>query len=161
MAEAQHLLVEPRVIAVDESGLLQGADPAQAGRRRYSDASGQLDIGHAAFRLELLENEPVRGVETDPQQQRFLLGRRIGAIAHVWRQADVALSSVELGHLHIMSELRHKCKKKTVWTRYYYPLAAVSNSFKEVRPEWSETRGRSGDRAFLSRRVLNGFPRRS
>src|SRR5262249_2411076 len=75
--EAEQLLVEQAAIALDVAGLLKRAHPAQAGRRRNADAARQLDIGHAAVVLELLEDLPVNGIEAD--RQGSLQARRAAA----------------------------------------------------------------------------------
>src|SRR5215211_3155840 len=71
---AKALFVEQRTVSLDESRFLEGTDPAQAWRGRDTDAARQLDIGHAAFVLKLLEDLPIDRVETaghgaPPEQQ--------------------------------------------------------------------------------------------
>jgi hypothetical protein len=61
--EAECPGVERCVIAVDQSHLLERADPAQTGRGGDSDASGKLDVGHAALGLQLGEDLVVDGVK--------------------------------------------------------------------------------------------------
>jgi hypothetical protein len=51
------------VVAADIARLLQRAHPAQAGRGRYADAAGQLDIGHAAVVLQFGEDLAVDWIE--------------------------------------------------------------------------------------------------
>ena len=53
---AELLLVEQRAVALDVAGLLEGADPAQARRRRNADPPRQLHIGHAAILLKLAQD---------------------------------------------------------------------------------------------------------
>ena len=60
---AQLLLVEERAIAANVAGLLEGAHPAQAGRRRDADPPCQFDIGHAAILLKLAQDMEVDGIE--------------------------------------------------------------------------------------------------
>jgi hypothetical protein len=47
------------MVAPDHAGILQRADPAQAGRRGQPDALGQLDIGRPPLVLEFGEQPPV------------------------------------------------------------------------------------------------------
>ena len=54
------------MVALDDPGALQRPHPAQAGRRRYAGALGQLHIGHAAIGLQVAENSSVDTVELGP-----------------------------------------------------------------------------------------------
>ncbi len=60
---AEQLFIEQGAVALDVAGLLEGAHPAQAGRRRDADPAGQLHIGDAAVLLQFLEDFPVDRVE--------------------------------------------------------------------------------------------------
>ncbi len=61
--EAQRRLVEQHRVAGDQPGLLQRPHAAQARRRRQPDARSERDVGHAAVRLQLLEDAPIDGVQ--------------------------------------------------------------------------------------------------
>src|SRR5690606_3880975 len=55
--------VELGVVAADQPDFLERAYPAQAGRGRDADATGQFDIGHPSVSLELRENPVVDWIE--------------------------------------------------------------------------------------------------
>src|SRR5690606_4295699 len=55
--------VEIGVVSADDPGFLQGADAAQARRGGKSHATGQLDVGHPALRVQVREQSPVDAVE--------------------------------------------------------------------------------------------------
>ena len=61
--EAQRRGIQERAIAADDAGLLEPPDTSQARRRRNADALRQLDIGDAAFLLQLAQDLPVDGIE--------------------------------------------------------------------------------------------------
>src|SRR3546814_17879371 len=69
--ETKLLRIEVGVIAADEAGLLEGAHPAQAGRRRNAGVRGQFDIGHAAVRLQIVQDPPVDPVHLDTRHRPF------------------------------------------------------------------------------------------
>jgi hypothetical protein len=60
---AEFLLVEPSAVAADVAGVLEGADPAQARRRRNADALRQLHIRHAAILLKFAQDMAIDGIE--------------------------------------------------------------------------------------------------
>jgi hypothetical protein len=60
---AKQLLVEQRAVALDVAGLLEGAHPPQAGRRRDADPAGKFHIGDSAVVLEFPQDIAVDGVE--------------------------------------------------------------------------------------------------
>src|SRR5262249_46827069 len=70
--EAERLFVEQCAVASDEAGLFQGADPAEARRRRDAYPAGQLDVGHAAVVLQLVQDLPVDGVQAGFQSSASL-----------------------------------------------------------------------------------------
>ena len=64
--KAQRLGRESGVIAADETGFLERAHAPQTRRRGDTDAAGELDIGHAPVRLQMLQDAAVDTVEFDP-----------------------------------------------------------------------------------------------
>jgi hypothetical protein len=59
------------VVARDDAGLLERANPAQAGWRRDAGAAGELDVGHAAVVLQVAQDPPVDLVELDALASLF------------------------------------------------------------------------------------------
>ncbi|SPU61360.1 Uncharacterised protein [Brucella melitensis] len=59
----QRIAVENRTIAADDAAFFQLAHTAQAGRSRYADALGKLDIGDAPVVLELPKDFPIDFVQ--------------------------------------------------------------------------------------------------
>ena len=55
--------LEDGAVAADDALLLEAADAAQAGRGGNADAAGELDIGHAAVRLQLAQDAAVGSVQ--------------------------------------------------------------------------------------------------
>jgi hypothetical protein len=54
------------VVALDEAVLFQGPDPAQTGGCGNTRPLRQIDIGHPAIVLKVIEDSPVDPVEFDP-----------------------------------------------------------------------------------------------
>src|SRR5580692_6290729 len=80
--------IEQPAIALDVAGLLQGADPPQARRRRNADPLGQFDIGDSAISLDFAEDFEVNFVKILRHEVRVPRGK--GALG-VRRQFFVAV----------------------------------------------------------------------
>ncbi|MNU01052.1 hypothetical protein D3C72_2443340 [compost metagenome] len=63
-AQAHFVAIEAGVVATDNPGFLQQADPAQAGGCGQADFLGQLHVGQATVALQGDENPVVQGVES-------------------------------------------------------------------------------------------------
>ncbi len=61
--EAEFPRVDLRVIALDQAGLFERADPAQTRRGGYAHPARQFDVRHAPVRLQFGEDHPVNRVE--------------------------------------------------------------------------------------------------
>ena len=77
---AEHLRVEQRPVAPDVAGLLERPHPAQARRRRETDATRELHIRDAGVVLELAQDGKVDRIEASAHEnfsrKRSRLGRR-------------------------------------------------------------------------------------
>ena len=81
---AEQLGVEQGPIAGDVTGALERPYPTQARRRRNANPASQLDVGHAAVRLQFLEDLAVNGIESGwhldlPRSVQTLLPRKWGS----------------------------------------------------------------------------------
>jgi hypothetical protein len=64
-AIAQRLGIDVGMIAPDEAGLFESADPPEARRRRYPGATRQVDIGHSSIGLQVAQDSAIDLVELD------------------------------------------------------------------------------------------------
>ena len=61
--EAKRLGLQVGMVAPDIARFLQGADPAQAGRRGNTGQLGQFDVGYAPVGLEIVQDSPVDAIQ--------------------------------------------------------------------------------------------------